>query len=68
MNDQAHLEGLLGCRYPLITIPTYEEDYALTTVRAAAVNRGLEVWQWSINGGLRDGLVAGSASLIDGTR
>jgi AAA+ superfamily predicted ATPase len=65
MNDQAHLEGMLACRYPLISVPTYEEDYALTTLRAAAMNRGLEVWQWSINGGLRDGLIQNAACLAD---
>jgi AAA+ superfamily predicted ATPase len=65
MNDQAHLERVLACRYPLVMIPTYEEEYALTTVRSAAMNRGLELWQWSVSGGLRDGMLQNGPTLAD---
>ena len=58
MTDSQRLQQLLAARNPLIWISTYEEPDALTVMRDAAGERGVELLEWSISRGLRDGLVA----------
>lgn len=65
MNDQEQFERLLLCKSPCVSIVTFEEDYALSIVRAAAIEMHMDLWQWSISSGLRDGLLQSSASLAD---
>jgi SpoVK/Ycf46/Vps4 family AAA+-type ATPase len=67
MTDLARLEGLLRSRRPLITIRTFEEDYALGLVRNAALNLGRACWLWSLTTGVRDGLLANAAPIPDTT-
>lgn len=65
MTDREHFARLLSCRHPCISILTCEEEYALLTVREASVEAGKDVWLWSMNGGLRDGLIASGISMAD---
>lgn len=58
MNDHDRLAQLFRARHPCIKIVTHEEDYALVVVRETALNLGLEIRQWSIIGGVRNGLVS----------
>ena len=44
---------------------TYEEQYALEIVRQAALKLSRDLWIWSISGGVRDGLLAGSLFIAD---
>ncbi|WP_428938548.1 AAA family ATPase [Fontivita pretiosa] len=65
MSDEQRLDRLLVARHPCVTIFTYEENDALAVVRNVAMQRGLDLWLWTISAGLRDGLIASSASLAD---
>jgi SpoVK/Ycf46/Vps4 family AAA+-type ATPase len=65
MTDQQRFEQLVNARHPCVHIVTYEEDDALQTVRHAAVENGWDLWLWTVTGGLRDGLLANSASIAD---
>jgi len=60
MNDQERLTSLILARHACIRIVTHDEDYALSLVRDTALNQGLSLHLWSIIGGVRDGLVAGT--------
>jgi hypothetical protein len=60
MEDQQRFEQLLRTRNHCVSIITHEEDYALNMVRETAVRTGAEIWIWSVIGGVRDGLIAGS--------
>ena len=60
MTDQEQLSRLLRAGHPCISILTYEEADALALVRTTAVDMGLEMMEWSVLRGLRDGLVAAS--------
>ncbi|MCE5277037.1 MAG: AAA family ATPase [Planctomycetaceae bacterium] len=57
MNDREQFGYLLTCRHPGIRMLTDEEQYALSIVRDVAMNRGRDVWLWSIGTGLRDGMI-----------
>src|SRR5687767_11839584 len=65
MNDREGLEQLIRARHPCMRIVTHEEDYALRVLREIAVALGLDLWTWSIVGGVRDGLIENSASIAD---
>ena len=65
MTDQQRFEQLVLAKHPCVHIVTYEEDYALQTVRHAAVENGWDLWLWTVTGGLRDGLLENSASVAD---
>src|SRR3954469_23138384 len=59
-SDRDELDRLITARHACIAISTTEEDYVLTMVRELAVERGLELWVWSVTQGLREGLLSGS--------
>lgn len=61
--DLARLKQLLAARYPCIFIPTCEEGEALALVRQAVLQMPYSLRIWSVVGGVRDGLVAGSAPI-----
>lgn len=65
MTDIERLIRLIDCRHPCVSIISYEEDYALSVVRQAAVEKSMDVWLWSVSTGLRDGLLEGSPILAD---
>jgi hypothetical protein len=65
MTDQKRFEQLVDARHPCVTIVTYEEEYALSVLRQAAIERGWDMWMWTVTTGLRDGLLERSASLAD---
>lgn len=65
MTDQERFRRLLDCRHPCVSILTFEEDFALEVVRHAAMEKPMDLWLWSVNGGLRDGMVQDSPSLAD---
>jgi SpoVK/Ycf46/Vps4 family AAA+-type ATPase len=58
--DRDELDRLITARHACIAISTPEEEYVLTMVRELAVERGQELWVWSVTQGLREGLLAGS--------
>ncbi len=64
-SDCQRLQQLLLAGHPCLFIPTFEESDALTLISTAALDMRREVKLWSINGGVRDGLVAGNARVSD---
>ncbi|MFQ5411488.1 MAG: AAA family ATPase [Phycisphaerae bacterium] len=58
MNDQQHLEALILGRHPCITLATNDEPYAVSLVRQIVLHIPHQLRIWSINGGIRDGLIA----------
>jgi SpoVK/Ycf46/Vps4 family AAA+-type ATPase len=58
--DSQRLAKLIQAQHHIISIATLEEEEALQTVRDAAIDRGLDLWLWSMSKGIRDGL------LVDG--
>jgi SpoVK/Ycf46/Vps4 family AAA+-type ATPase len=65
MTDTERLEKLFLAQHRCIAMTTVEEDEALTTVRTAAVNMGIDSMLWSISEGLRDGAIAKTARITD---
>lgn len=68
MQPQADVErmtSLLRAWHPSITIATYEEDFALETIREAARELRHDLLLWSVSAGLRDGLLAGEPAVTD---
>ncbi len=65
MTDQRRFEQLLLAEHPCISISTFEEDDALAMVRAVAIEMRQELLLWSMNGGVRDGLIDKSPPLLD---
>ena len=51
--DRDELDRLITARHACIAISTPEEEYVLTMVRELAVERGQELWVWSVTQGLR---------------
>ena len=58
MTDTDRMTQLLTARHSCVTMLTYEESEAIGVVRAAAGKAGLELLEWSVSTGLRDGLAA----------
>jgi SpoVK/Ycf46/Vps4 family AAA+-type ATPase len=58
MTDIERLKQLLTARHPCVSILTFEEAEALALVRAAAGELGVEMLEWSVSSGVRDGLAA----------
>ena len=56
--DLERLERMIRGRHPCITIATMEEEFALSLVREAVVRTPYSLNVWSMNGGLRDGLLS----------
>ena len=65
MGDSQQLERLIRGGYPCISIITHEEQYALETVRVAALNQDRPLWVWSMGIGVRDGLLSGCVAIAD---
>jgi AAA+ superfamily predicted ATPase len=65
MTDLEHVNQLLTARHPCVAVSTFEEDYVLGLLRQAAVERGLELWLWSVSRGLSDGLLADSPPVLN---
>ena len=63
MSDQEQLSRLLCAGHSCVSILTFEEAEALDTVRATAVDVGVELMQWSVLSGLHDGLAAASPTV-----
>jgi hypothetical protein len=61
--DQQRLEHLLRAEHPCVSITTYEEDEALSLVRDAVQELGLDLLIWSVSQGLRDGMIADGPSI-----
>src|SRR5437763_14077739 len=66
MNDTDRMTQLLTARHPCVTMLTYEETEAIGVVRGAARKAGLDLLEWSVSTGLRDGLAA-AAPLVPNT-
>lgn len=64
-SDSDCLLDLIRARQAAIYIPTYEEDYALETVRAVASERTTHFLVWSVTRGLYDGLLQDEATIPD---
>ncbi|HEY7089149.1 MAG TPA: AAA family ATPase [Tepidisphaeraceae bacterium] len=65
MTDPERFKHLLLARHPMVSVITYEEDYALAIVRQVAMEEGRDVWLWTVCTGLRDGMIERSASIAD---
>jgi SpoVK/Ycf46/Vps4 family AAA+-type ATPase len=65
MDDHTRFQRLLLARHPLVSMLTFEEDYALSIVRQAAMELSRDVWLWSISSGLRDGMIENGPALAD---
>ncbi|MFQ5429036.1 MAG: AAA family ATPase [Phycisphaerae bacterium] len=58
MTDTRRLERLMRGRHPCILIPTCEESYVLGLIRSVVTRSPQVLRIWSLNGGVRDGLLA----------
>lgn len=65
MTDREGLEHLIVSRHACIAIATHDEPYVLTLLREIAVERGAEMWVWSVTQGWREGLLAGSPPVVE---
>ena len=65
MSDRDQLERLFLTRHPCVLVSTYEEEYLLKLLGEMCVERGCELWVWSVTRGLRDGLLNNSPSVPD---
>ncbi len=58
MSNEERLRRLIEGRHPCTSIVTHAEEYALGLIRDAALRLSRPLRVWSVNGGLRDGLLA----------
>ena len=65
MNDRDHINRLITARHPCLFVPTFEEEYVLDLLRQAAVERGWDLWLWSITRGVSDGLIADGPPVLN---
>src|SRR5688500_14916264 len=63
--DQERLQHLIVSRHPCIAIATHDEAYVLMLLRQIAVDRGTEMWVWSVTQGWREGLLANSPPVME---
>jgi SpoVK/Ycf46/Vps4 family AAA+-type ATPase len=63
--DRERFGRLLAAGHGCISIVTFEESDALDLVRTCAMDSAMPCWQWSINRGLTDGLVADMPAIAD---
>jgi hypothetical protein len=63
--DLDRLTRLLKARHACIYLPTYEEDHALTVVRACAAEQGHELLTWTVTRGVADGMLEGDSPVAD---
>lgn len=58
MTDRERFDRILLGKHPCISMVTHEEAFALSLVRDAVMKTAMLLNIWSINGGVRDGLLA----------
>ncbi|MFO0839977.1 MAG: AAA family ATPase [Phycisphaerae bacterium] len=63
MSDRNQLTNFLLARHRCISIVTVEEEEALALVRHVALELNRPLWIWAAHGGVREGLLADSASV-----
>jgi len=63
MTDQDRLSELLNSAQRCISIVTFEEDYVLSVLRAAALELRRPLLVWSVSGGMQEGPTAGNPPL-----
>lgn len=68
MDDFKRFEELLKEGYRCISVVSYEEQYALEIVRAAAMSLSRDMWIWSVSEGVRDGLLKGAPPIPETTK
>src|SRR3954466_13808930 len=64
-NDLRRLQDLIQNGHRCISVSTVEEEDALTLVRTAVVELGLDSLIWSTSRGVRDGSLANTAAVAD---
>jgi hypothetical protein len=65
MTDLEQIDALLTARHPCLAFSTFEEEYVLGLLRELAVERGWDLWLWSVTRGLSDGLLADSPPVLN---
>ena len=65
MNDTERIKQFISGDNCLISIVTYEEQYALDIIRHAALDLKKSLWIWSVAGGVREGFLADSLFVGD---
>ena len=65
MTDLQHIDQLISARHPCLAVATFEEDYVLRLLRHVAVERGRDMWMWTITNGVCDGLLADTPPVPD---
>jgi AAA+ superfamily predicted ATPase len=65
MDDIERIKQFIAGDNCLISIVTYEEQYALDMIRQAALDLKMGLWIWSIAGGVREGFLADSLFIGD---
>src|SRR5687767_4031306 len=65
MTDLEQINQLINARHPCLAVSTFEEEYVLGLVRQVAVDRGWDLWLWSITRGVSDGLLADSPPVLN---
>src|SRR4051812_23535689 len=65
MTDLEHIDQLITARHPCLAVSTFEEEYVLGLLRHVAVERGWDLWLWTITEGVRDGLLSDSPPVPD---
>src|SRR5688500_16529056 len=59
-NDRERLDRLIASRHPCVFVRTFDEPYVLGLLSEVALGRSMELQVWSVTGGFRDGMLAGS--------
>ncbi len=65
MDDIERIRRYIESDNRCISIVTYEEQYALDTIRQAAMDLKMGLWIWSVAGGVREGFLADSLYISD---
>jgi len=65
MNDIERFKQLIEGGDSCISIVTYEERYALDTIRQAALDLKHNLWIWSVAGGVKEGFLTDSPYIAD---
>jgi hypothetical protein len=65
MDDIERIRQYVESDNRCISIVTYEEQYALDTIRQAAMDLKMSLWIWSIAGGVKEGFLADSLFISD---
>ena len=65
MNDFEQFEHVIQNGCACVSITTHEERYAVEIIRETAKRLDRDMWVWSSAGGIRDGMLDGSAYVPD---